>query len=106
MNEIKRLQQLAGILTEIKINTPNNIDYLCKQALQSLIDQDNQYTKGMKQELLDHFDSIGTDKDGITTLRDMIKQIKSGELTNYDIVYDMVDSYGGDYDGEFEGYRF
>lgn len=78
---------------------------LAKKALSILISKGNKYTPKEKVELEVYFDTIlkqeDTEEEGIKSLNKFIEDIDKEILTSDDIIYDLVDGFGGDYDGSF-----
>jgi hypothetical protein len=55
MNEIKRMQQLAGILSEIKVNAPDKLSVL-KRGLERVLEGDKEFTEEDEQiEEIDNY---------------------------------------------------
>lgn len=97
-NYLKNNPLLSENLEEGKVN-------LSKQTVNALISIGNEYTKDQKEELEDYFNSVlnnqETKEKGIEVLNKLIEDIKKEEITNDDIIEDLVDSWGGDYQGAF-----
>jgi hypothetical protein len=73
MNEIQRLQQLAGILTEIKVNNPNQI-----KTYKQFINKFNQI----------FFNILGQELD-LATIEDSLDNAEEGETLQ--LIFDKVD---------------
>jgi len=64
MNEIKRLQQLAGIITEVKVNKPDRLSVL-KRGLEHVLEGDKEFTDDEHQVIgiNDHIQDINKQED-------------------------------------------